>query len=76
MRSYSVVAARLRPAIEPGILPGGTGEPRHKVPESISDEFSGWRDAALYGRRDARRYVVQSNLNSFAGLTVFNRGSR
>jgi hypothetical protein len=76
MKSPLVVAAGLRPAVEPGVRPGGTGERRYKLGESTLDKFSGRRDATLYGRRDARRYPFQSILKTFAGLTVFNHGSR
>ena len=50
----SFVAAGLRPAVEPGILPGGmVGCLR----------FSVRRDAALDGRRDACRYGPGSSVN-------------
>jgi len=47
----SAVAAGLRPAVEPGILPGGL--------TSVNAERKvGRQDAALYGRPEARRYFV------------------
>jgi len=55
------VAAGILPAVEPGVPPGGkklrkTGKwPRWPTPPG---RWSGRRDAALHGRRDARRYIL------------------
>src|SRR5215831_20575289 len=52
------VAAGVSPAVEPGVSPGGqSGVPRNSAFRAQLDG-SGRQDAALYGRRDARRYVV------------------
>ena len=44
--------AGVPPAVEPGILPGGMGSP------PAVECASGRQDAAIYGRRDARRYAL------------------
>jgi len=50
------VAAGVPPAVEPGVSPGG---PKHHnaIALDSSDNRSGRQDAALYGRRDASRYI-------------------
>jgi hypothetical protein len=58
----AAVAAGILPAVEPGILPGG-GEREGTRLEffhsgRFSDGFAGRRDAALYGRPEARRHIV------------------
>jgi hypothetical protein len=49
------VAAGVPPAVEPGILPGGSsqGLRRHF---RVQSAHSGRQDAALYGSQDGRRY--------------------
>jgi membrane protein DedA with SNARE-associated domain len=56
------VVVGLRPAVEPSILPGGAGEGQYQLAKSISDEFPGSGTPTLYGRRDPRRFPIQSEL--------------
>ena len=62
MRASAVVAAGILPAVEPGVPPGGkklttTGlRAKYSIVVLLPAVFSGRQDAALHGRRDARRY--------------------
>jgi len=49
------VAACVPPAVEPGVSPGGLGADHFSVLVLVTRK-SGRQDAALYGRRDARRH--------------------
>ena len=58
------VAAGVSPAVEPGILPGGTSP---RIPQNVAyfqiaeqpGVVSGRQDAALYGSQDGRRYATK-----------------
>jgi hypothetical protein len=59
--THLLVAAGILPAVEPGVPPGGE---THPCPERLNywqvrlkpGRWNRRQDAALYGRRDARRY--------------------
>jgi hypothetical protein len=64
MRLRLVVAAGLRPAVEPGILPGEISAPRPKRADLTSSDFSGRQDARPL--RQARRMPLQLRLGVVA----------